>query len=202
MFMVVVKRLGRALWRFLCAIGRFFKLLFKRIVKSCKTGKLKRKIKKNDRAIHKLYTSIGEAYYAAHGDAPEEGLADFCGSVSADLAVTEGCQSDMEALKRRFSEEKAAAKEKAKARRAEDKNKAKAEKERVRRKTAGEDCDEYEPEPIASPAGGPEPPAEPAETPVLAETEPPAEPVQAPAFDDPSEGTAPPSAEAEEAAVV
>lgn len=139
MFLVILKQIGRGLWRCLCAIGRFFQFLFKRIAKALRTRRLKKKIKKNDKDIRRLYHEIGEGYYAAHSQAPEDGLSELCGAVDNDLSAIDGFRGDIDSLKERFIDEKAAAKEKARARRASDKEKARADKERVRRKKAGED---------------------------------------------------------------
>ena len=180
MFLVVLKQIGRAIRRFFCAIGRFFKFLVKRIAKFFRTRRMKKKIKKNNADVKRLYGQIGEGYYNAHSQSAEEGLSEFCDAVTADLAANDGYHQDIDALKERFTQEKAAAKEKAKARRASDKAKSAAEKERARRIKAGEDVSDYdaveptpvpektkkqisvspkkaEPEPEPAPAPAPEP---------------------------------------------
>ena len=152
MFFVIIKQIGRALWRCLCAIGRFFKFLFKKIVQSFRTKKLNKKIRKNESDIQKLYNSIGEAYYNEHGVTPEPALKEFCDAVSIDILENEHFSDEVGVIKYCYTEEKAAAKEKARARRAEDKRKAQIERERVRCKKTGEEFVEPEAEPVLAPA--------------------------------------------------
>ena len=137
MFFVYLKRLGRALWRCLCAIGRFFKFLFKKMARNSRTKKLAKKIEKNEAEIRDLYTTIGESYFAAHESDPEEGLSDLCSTVAADLAANEELRSDIDYIRETYAEEKAEAKQKAAARKAADKEKAQRDKARAESKKAG-----------------------------------------------------------------
>ncbi len=131
-FFRILKVIGRALWRGLCAIGRFFKFLVKRIVKASKTSRLNKRIAKNEDAIQKLFSEIGENYYEAHADAPEPLLSDLCSDVNANKTFIAEAQDKIAALQEAYNEARQAAKDKAKARRAADKETAKAEKRAVK----------------------------------------------------------------------
>lgn len=137
MFLVFLKRLGRAIWRGLCAIGRFFKFLFKKISKNSRIKKLSRKIKKNDGSIAQLYAEIGERYFEAHENDPEEGLSELCGSVTSNLQQNEDLRADIDSVAEAFAAAKAEAKQKAADRRASDREKARRDKERAECKKAG-----------------------------------------------------------------
>ena len=127
-FVRILKVIGRALVRFFCAIGRFFKFMFKRIGRNSKTNKLKKHISKSEKNIEKLYSEIGKNYYEAHADAPEELLSELVGDVTANFTAISEDEASIQTLQEDYLAQKTAAKEKAKARRASDKAKAREEK--------------------------------------------------------------------------
>ena len=127
-FTRIVKIIGRAIWRGLCSIGRFFKFIGKRISRNSKISKLNKRIDKKERDIERLYADIGRNYYEIHADDPEELLSELCGNVGADADFIEEAKEKIEDIRKEFDDARAAAKEKARARRTADKEKAKSEK--------------------------------------------------------------------------
>lgn len=187
-FVRIIKIIGRAIRRAACAVGRFFKFTFKKIGKSIKTNKQKKRITKNTKAIEKLYYEIGQNYYEAHCDAPEELLSELCADVSENKTSIDEAEATITALRESYDTARAEAKAKAKARREADKAAAKADKAKANGEEIGipeEPVIEAapavdpvytapvvpEPEPVVVAPAAPEP--EPViETPVVPEPEP------------------------------
>ena len=130
-FIRILKIIGRALRRFFCAIGRFFKFTAKKIAKGFKVRKQKRIIKKNEKTIGELFSEIGQNYYDAHKDDAEELLSELVGNVTGSKTAIDDARGAIDDLEDAYIEAKTAAKEKAKARRQSDKAAAKADKARI-----------------------------------------------------------------------
>ena len=178
-FIRILKQIGRLLRRAIFAIGRFFKFAAKSIAKAFRTSNQNKRIKKNQKAIGKLYTEIGQSYYEAHKDAPEDLLSELCGDVSGREGAIAEAVEKIETMKQDYAAAKAEANEKARARRAADKEKARAEKAAAAGviEDAYEEAPEVAPAPVASepvftPAPAPEPVGAPEPEPVVVPTAP------------------------------
>ena len=175
-FIRVLKIIGRALRRFFCAIGRFFKFSAKKIAKNAKTGKLQKVISEKEKSIENLYSEIGRNYYDAHCDEPEELLSELVNSLTDDKNAIEESAAKIDALQEAYDAALNEAKDKAKARREADKAAAKADKARVNGEILPEDADTEiaaEPKVVLYPVPEPvkEPEAEIAEEVPVAEPE-------------------------------
>jgi len=116
-FIRILKIIGRALRRFFCAIGRFFKFAAKKIARNVKISKLKKVVSKREKSIDKLYSEIGKNYYDAHCDEPEELLSELVNSLTDDKNTIDESEAKIDALREAYANAKSEAKEKAKARR-------------------------------------------------------------------------------------
>ncbi len=128
----ILKDIGRALRRFLLAVGRFFRDLANRLTKGVRKFRLERSIAKKEDAIEELFAEIGRNYFEAHADDPEELLAELCGAVKDDASDIAGYQAKIEALETEFREAKAVEDERAEIRRQADREASRAEKEAIR----------------------------------------------------------------------
>ena len=132
----IIHIIGRAIWRFLCAIGRSFQFCGKRISKSSDVANLKSKITETEAVLGKLYGEIGRNYFETHADAPEELLSELCGEVASNRELIAETEAGIEELQQAFDSELAAAREEAQERREADMAAAAEEKERIQEEKA------------------------------------------------------------------